>query len=232
MGIGSLTLIDSTVSGNSAAQGGGGGIYSLGLPNGAADVVVRNSTISGNGALAGGAIYNAGTSLTIVDSSLAENSAGNGSAIFQEILSPSILIERSIIDGSCGWSNDVLSSSGGWNLEGPGDTCGLALESDQVAVSDLGIGTLANNGGPTWTHALLSGSPAIDAAGVGCSATDQRGFSRPQDGDFDGAAVCDAGAFEGLGQGINVEVPSLGAFGLSLLVVLLALTGLDLIRRV
>jgi hypothetical protein len=54
------------------------------------------------------------------------------------------------------------------------------------------LAALADNGGPTQTHALLPGSPAIDAASDDCPppATDQRGVSRPQ------GAKCDIGAFE------------------------------------
>jgi hypothetical protein len=62
---------------------------------------------------------------------------------------------------------------------------------------------LANKGGLTQTHALLRDSPAIDqGTGVssvtlsGCPATDQRSFTRPVDGDRDGTADCDIGAFE------------------------------------
>jgi hypothetical protein len=58
-------------------------------------------------------------------------------------------------------------------------------------VGDARLGPLADNGGPTLTHALLPGSPAIDAADAAlCPATDQRGVARPQ------GAGCDAGAVE------------------------------------
>ena len=68
-------------------------------------------------------------------------------------------------------------------------TC-FPIASDQI-VADAGLGSLADNGGPTLTHALLAGSPAIDAADDGvCPATDQRGVPRPQ------GAACDVGAFE------------------------------------
>ena len=64
-------------------------------------------------------------------------------------------------------------------------SCGALLDDDPM------LGLLANNGGPTLTHALLSGSPAIDAGHNGyCTTTDQRGVSRPQ------GAACDIGAFE------------------------------------
>ncbi|HKH21737.1 MAG TPA: Arm DNA-binding domain-containing protein [Gammaproteobacteria bacterium] len=59
--------------------------------------------------------------------------------------------------------------------------------------------TLANNGGPARTHALVGGSPAIDTVTDGTCPPprrDQRGVRRPQDGDNDGAAICDTGSFE------------------------------------
>ena len=58
-----------------------------------------------------------------------------------------------------------------------------------VAPGDTGVDVLADNGGPTLTHALLAGSPAIDAGDTAvCPATDQRGVARD--------AACDVGAFE------------------------------------
>ena len=69
------------------------------------------------------------------------------------------------------------------------------------------LGPLKNNGGPTQTHALVAGSPAIDAGNPGgCRdnsgallQTDQRGFPRNVDGNSDGTARCDIGAVEGVG---------------------------------
>jgi hypothetical protein len=59
--------------------------------------------------------------------------------------------------------------------------------------------TLANNGGSTRTHALVTGSPSIDAINDGTCpppAKDQRGVMRPQDGNGDGGPVCDIGSYE------------------------------------
>ncbi len=79
----------------------------------------------------------------------------------------------------------------GNNLDGDG-TCNLAPGLGDLVSTDPRLGPLADNGGPTETHALLAGSPAIDAGSDDCPppATDQRGVARP-----DGAA-CDIGAFE------------------------------------
>lgn len=229
--VGSLTLIDSTVAENQAPEGGGGGIYSFSLPNGPTDVMVQNSTISGNSALFGGGLLNAGTTLTIVDSTLANNLAPNASAVLHEVNSASVLIEHSLVGGDCNWSNGIFPASGGGNLESPGDTCGFQQPTDQVSVANLGLGPLADNGGPTSTHGLLPGSPAIDAAGSDCGPFDQRGFPRPQDGDLDGVPLCDAGAFEALSTGVEVDVPTLGFASQATLGVLLALAGFVALRR-
>jgi hypothetical protein len=72
-----------------------------------------------------------------------------------------------------------------------------------VLLPDILYPTLAHNGGPTRTHPLVLGSPAIDARGPVCPdangaprTTDQRGKPRLVDGDGDGTAACDIGAFE------------------------------------
>jgi predicted outer membrane repeat protein len=84
-------------------------------------------------------------------------------------------------------------SSSGYNLTDD-DSCGFTAPGDLV-VADAMLGPLADNGGPTETHALLAGSPAIDAGSPDCPppATDQRGVARPQ------GAACDIGAFELVG---------------------------------
>lgn len=83
----------------------------------------------------------------------------------------------------------------GHNLDSDG-TCGLDRQGDLVR-GDTGIEPLADNGGPLRTHGLASDSPAIDTGHPNrCPATDQRGFPSPIDGDGDGTAQCDIGAFE------------------------------------
>lgn len=110
--------------------------------------------------------------------------------------------------GVCGRSPNPITSAG-HNLEDAG-TCGLANVGDLI-VSDATIGPLADNGGPNQTHALLPGSPAIDAGGnAGCPAADQRGAPR---GDNDRSFVCDIGAYERQGPLATTPSPSPTPFG-------------------
>jgi len=84
--------------------------------------------------------------------------------------------------------NPVSLISGGHNLVQ--DASCNPVASDLI-IGDALIGPLSNNGGPTFTHALLPGSPAIDMADNAlCPATDQRGVVRPQ------GPTCDIGAYE------------------------------------
>jgi hypothetical protein len=103
-------------------------------------------------------------------------------------------LTNTIITGNqwyaCEWhaSGAVSLVSGGHNLV-QDDSCN-PVATDQ-SFTDALLGPLADNGGPTWTHALLPGSPAIDAADDAvCPATDQRGVLRPQ------GAACDIGSYE------------------------------------
>ncbi|NMC62025.1 MAG: hypothetical protein GYA55_02535, partial [SAR324 cluster bacterium] len=75
-------------------------------------------------------------------------------------------------------------------------TCGLSLATDRANTNPL-LSALADNGGGTLTHAISTDSPALDGVSGGtCPATDQRGVARPFDGNQDGNALCDIGAFE------------------------------------
>jgi hypothetical protein len=95
--------------------------------------------------------------------------------------------------------NETLDSLG-YNLADD-DSCGFTEPTD-LLVDDAMLGPLADNGGPTETHALLSGSPAIDAGSPNCPPpdTDQRGVVRPQ------GAACDIGAFESMIGTIRADI--------------------------
>jgi predicted outer membrane repeat protein len=171
---GLTTLTESTFVGNSAFSG--GAIYNGHL------MTIINSTFFGNSAtFAGGAIL-AGIGVTITNSTFFGNSAGAGDTFAG---GPSVMtntiIANTVSDGNC---EGAPITDGGGNLSWPDSTC-------PGANLDPMLGPLADNGGPTQTVALLSGSPAIDAAvDANCPPTDQRGVPRPQ------GAHCDIGAFE------------------------------------
>ena len=219
-----LTLTNSTVSGNSASTG--GGIYQVGsvtlqilrstianntatvsggglLLSGGADLTLTNSTVSGNSAQTGGGIYQAGSAtLHILSSTIANNSATstasgpNGSRIYR--LRGSADIRNTLVANNTGSPNCFRLTpftSLGHNLDS-GFSCGFNDAADKNS-TDPNLGPLADNGGPTLTHALLPDSPAIDAGtDDGCPPTDQRGAPRPVDGNRDGTPSCDIGAYE------------------------------------
>lgn len=210
---------------NNRAQG-GGGIYK----NGAGRMTITNVTITGNSATYGGGIYNASTDTTLTNVTISGNQAATscggdfcgGGAItsFGDITLTNVTIthnsdglkggtyvgtftlKNTIIANSTASTNcaaGVRITSAGHNLDS-GTTCGIVGPGDMQNTMPL-LGPLTNNGGFTPTHALPVGSPAIDAGdNTGCPATDQRGISRPADGNGDGTAICDIGAYEMLPQ--------------------------------
>jgi hypothetical protein len=170
-----LTLTNSTVTGNTASCSGTGcGAAGGGLTNRSdATLTLTNSTVSGNTvscsgascATQGGGLINVSGTVTLQNTIVAKQLAGPDCA--------------------------GTITSNGFNLDSD-NTCQLTQPSDKPNVSNPLLGPLQDNGGPTQTHALLPGSPAIDAVTSGCPppATDQRGVARPQ------GAACDIGAFE------------------------------------
>jgi uncharacterized repeat protein (TIGR01451 family) len=175
-GGGTLSITNSTISGNSVADGGlGGGIFTAGPPGSTnlSSSTVTFNTVSGTGAK-GGNIYVAGTGATVTNTIVADGSSvGGGNAdCFGTITSDG----HNLTDGIA--STGVAS-------------CGFTQPSDILA--DARLGPLADNGGPTNTHELAAGSPAIDA-GSGCPQTDQRGVTRP-------SGSCDIGALQVGGGG-------------------------------
>jgi hypothetical protein len=101
-----------------------------------------------------------------------------------------------VVDGACRYMYDTPIHSNGYNTESPGNTCGLNQLTDMPGMSaeELKLGELADNGGPTKTHALEAGSESIDKIPPeDCEVeTDQRGEPRPETG----GTMCDVGAFE------------------------------------
>jgi len=183
---GVLTLANVTVSENTASEFGGG------LDNfGAA--ALTNVTVSGNAAtIDGGGIENAGGStLTLVNVTVSGNTGG-GIVNLGTVILKNVLLSGNTAppeDSNCEFDPATPVTSLGHNLDS-GTTCGFTGPGDLNNVNAL-LGPLQNNGGLTRTHALLSGSPAINAGtNTGCPATDQRGVGRPQ------GATCDIGAFE------------------------------------
>src|SRR6266446_8443134 len=150
----------------------GGGIYSDGDFGGRAALRINNSTLSGNLANSGGAIYNTGShfggTATLDIGNTILNSGATGGTLFN--------------DGGTVTSHgfNLSSDDAGGNLNGPGD---------QINTDPL-LGPLQDNGGPTFTHALLPGSPAIDTGDPNFNPPpffDQRGpgFNRVVNGRID-----------------------------------------------
>jgi len=202
---GTLTIMDSTISGNVARQHEGGGIANYGT------LTITNSTFSGNiarpsllgsvagGILNGGLFQSAGT-LAINNSTLSGNVArgGKGSAIFN-VKGSTVVLQNSIVANNMGGNCHGAVTSKGYNLSSD-RTCNFDRTGD-LSGTDPKLGGLRSNGGPTQTMALLPESPAIDSGNPsGCTdgnghllKTDQRGKPRPDKEDTGG---CDRGAYE------------------------------------
>ncbi|TFH29912.1 MAG: hypothetical protein E4H00_06050 [Myxococcales bacterium] len=190
---GTLEVTNSTLSGNTAVSA-GGGIFN---PAGAAADLV-NTTVSTNTADTGGGVYTGGE-LLLVSSTIAGNDAPTATAIYDPGTPDAgpRSIANTLIEGDCG---GTPFDSDGYNIESPGNTCGFDQATDQPAEGELNLGPLADNGGPTQTHALLENSVAIDRIpqdncvdGAGEPLReDQRGEPRPAGA----GSTCDVGAFE------------------------------------
>jgi hypothetical protein len=213
---GTMIISNSAIISNTITEDDGGGIRNTGL------LTVTNSTVSGNASdKSGGGIYNETTlnlnnvTLTQNTADLDTNGSGEGGGIFS---SGSIYFKNSIIAGNTDNSEvtkqpdmscTASAFSQGYNLISDPTGCAFAPASgDKYGTPsnplDPQLGPLSDNRGNSLTHALLPGSPAIDngnpaSPGSGeyaCEPTDQRGFIRPGDGNEDGSAQCDIGAFE------------------------------------
>lgn len=217
-------LVDRSAILDNDAQVEGGGVYRIGLDY-TDPVVVLDSTFSGNSARVGGGMrINNDATLEIRNSTIAHNSASiQGSAVSTRQIPP-VTISNTLIVDSCAFS--LLPNSEGGNIESPGTNCFLQHPTDRMGVPDAGLGALGLHGGPTPSYSLLPGSPALEGGeNISCTDLDQRGFSRPQDGDFDGEAICDVGAYERLPGGGPVAIPALNRWGLGVFAILLMLWG-------
>ena len=206
---GDLTLVRSTVAGN-IASGGGGGIFNEGM------ATITRSTISGNSASSGGGISNFFGSATVTSSTITGNSGGG---IFN--YDGAGTITGSLITGNTdSIGNEIRNFSytfilNGYNLIGESSqTTAQALSGITVGATDITatsngtnptalasiLGPLADNGGPTLTHALLAGSPAIDmgdpAVMFDAMEYDQRGVGFLRVVDSGGGLRVDIGAYE------------------------------------
>ncbi|GFE69532.1 choice-of-anchor Q domain-containing protein [Chroococcus sp. FPU101] len=151
---GNLNVANSTISGNvaSGARTDGGGIYSRD-----SRVNVINSTISDNlTSVRGGGIFSIRGRLTVANSTISDNGAVNGGGIFNDStfnLSNTI-IANSLAGGDCITSGSLATNSNNLIEDG---SCQPAISGDPK------LGPLQDNGGPTFTQALLFDSPALDA---------------------------------------------------------------------
>jgi CSLREA domain-containing protein len=204
---GQLRLTNSTLSNNRARRG-GGGIQNTGLLYIVSSTITNNQANTDGGSPAdavGGGVKNVGGTVYFWNTIIAGNTDNRG--------------------GSDTAAPDCFGTlnSERYNIVGVGSNCtvedGFAdgTPFDQIGTSSAPVNpqlnALADNGGPTQTHSLRSISPAIDAARPGapdtdifsCKPTDQRGATRPADGNGDGTARCDIGAFE---YGVSAPAPT------------------------
>jgi CSLREA domain-containing protein len=210
-----MLVENSTLQGN-FAEGDGGAIASV-VDGGAGETVLFNVTVSANASNAsGGGLSNSSGSMYVHNATVTNNTAdldgsgfaGNGGGVHREG-NFGFVIANTIVAGNRDLSTSGISFpdchdqsfgpfAGGFNLYGSATTC-AALVGDRVNAKPR-LSSLADNGGPTHSHALLAGSPAINAGSRArvtapphllpdntCTAADQRGAPRKR---------CDIGAYE------------------------------------
>lgn len=216
---GTVTVRQSLIAENEALHGGGAANKgTLGL---------ENVTLSANAAqVGGGGIRNMAGTATLRAVTLAANdtdpAADGGGAILTDAGATTKLGYTIVAAGEQAPACKGALTSEGHNI-GSDASCALTAAGDQAPAQPL-LAALATNGGASQTHALQDGSPAIDAgAAAGCPGlsgspltVDQRGLPRPADGNRDGVARCDVGAFErapGGGPGDPTPTPGTGTPG-------------------
>jgi len=224
---GPLTLTNSTVSGNVAGFFGGG--IENDFPS-----TLTNVTISGNSAdFSGGGIDNDEGAATLNNATVTGNIAdadadgvGGAGGVAGGFVRNTIVAGNT--DASPGLANqspDCGGTSLGNNLIGNTSNCSFTPSTGDLTGVDPLLGPLADNGGPTFTHALLAGSPAINRAGPGAAPTDQRGVPRSSDIGAYEFTTCGGKVVNRVGtSGKDTLVGTSGADGI------LALDGKDILK--